>query len=108
MLQIRPAAVIALGGGAFLDAENRAQVQAFGISVWLDLDPQTIAERIGNAKTRPLLNDDATPLDALMRLHQERKAFYAQADHHLVVGQANNSKTLDALEKLFTRDKKVL
>ena len=101
LLQIRPAAVIALGGGAFLDPDNRAQVRQYGISVWIDLAPQIIAQRIGNVKTRPLLTQDPTPLDALVRLYEERKELYAQADHHFVAGHTSNTHTLDALEEIF-------
>ena len=108
LLQIRPAAVIALGGGAFLDPDNRLQIQRYGVSVWIDIAPQVIAERLGNVKTRPLLTRDATPLAALERLYEERKAIYAQADYRLAAGHTNNTQTLDALEELFTEHEKSL
>ncbi len=108
LLQIRPAAVIALGGGAFLDPDNRLQIQRYGVSVWIDIAPQVIAERLGNVKTRPLLTRDATPLAALERLYEERKAIYAQANYRLAAGHTNNTQTLDALEELFTEHEKSL
>lgn len=45
--------VISLGGGAILREENRQAIAATGVCVWLDADPEVIADRLaGDATTR--------------------------------------------------------
>src|SRR5262245_52808634 len=52
------AAVIALGGGAFVEPENRTCLVNNGISVWLDCPLATVRERLANSKiVRPLAAD---------------------------------------------------
>src|SRR5436190_20287527 len=52
-----PQAIIALGGGAYVDAENRAVVDATGVSVWLDTSMTSVRERVRPDGSRPLLAD---------------------------------------------------
>jgi shikimate kinase len=52
-----PQAVIALGGGTFVDAANRAVVEASGVAVWLEASLSIIQERIPADGTRPLMQD---------------------------------------------------
>ena len=42
--------VVALGGGAVVAAENRALLAEKGTLVWLDARPETLVERIGDAR----------------------------------------------------------
>jgi shikimate kinase len=74
--------VIATGGGAVLRDENRAAMRARGVVVWLRATPQTLAERVGDGRTRPLLAGD--PLGNLTRLLAERAGAYAAAAHAIV------------------------
>ncbi|HMK65559.1 MAG TPA: shikimate kinase [Thermodesulfobacteriota bacterium] len=54
-------AVIALGGGAILDPENRATIRASGTVIWLSAGLETILKRMSsdslNADNRPSLTD---------------------------------------------------
>src|SRR5207247_5937643 len=51
-----PAAlVIACGGGAVLDGENRRRLRAAGCVVWLRAAPGELAGRVGEGSGRPLL-----------------------------------------------------
>jgi shikimate kinase len=56
--------VVALGGGALVDADNRAFAKEHGRVVYLEVSPATVAERVGEeADQRPLLQDEeGTPL----------------------------------------------
>lgn len=67
--------VIACGGGAVLDPDNRRAIAAAGVVVWLRATPAHLAERVGDGDERPLLAGRA-PLDALARLAAVRAPSY--------------------------------
>lgn len=80
--------VVALGGGALVDDDNRAFAKENGHVVYMRVDSDTILERVGDeADQRPLLqNDGGTPLpeskmrDRIQELLEERKVAYTDAD----------------------------
>ncbi|RYY47758.1 MAG: shikimate kinase, partial [Sphingomonadales bacterium] len=47
--------VIATGGGAFMNEGTRALILERGIAVWLDAEPEVLADRVRRRDTRPLL-----------------------------------------------------
>src|SRR3954465_714698 len=49
--------VVATGGGTFVDPENRAAMNADGVSVWLDLPFEELLARIPADGRRPLASD---------------------------------------------------
>jgi shikimate kinase len=71
--------VLATGGGAFMNAETRANVADRGVSVWLDADIGILMARVRRRSNRPLLNTP-DPEGTLRRLIAERGPVYAQAD----------------------------
>ena len=73
-----PPAVLATGGGAFMEAETRALILERCIAVWLDATPETLAERVQKRGIRPLLRDK-DPLPLLRELAAARNPFYAEA-----------------------------
>ena len=80
----RPRQVVALGGGAFVNPLSRATLLRRGLVVWLDVDPDEAANRLGPAladEPRPMLGDD--PANSLRALRAERLAAYQQAHLHL-------------------------
>jgi shikimate kinase len=68
-------AVIATGGGAFMDESTRAWMAARGHTVWLDASLETIENRVSRDGTRPLFGDR----DTLSALYEERRRAYASA-----------------------------
>ncbi len=72
--------VIACGGGAVLDADSRRCLRASGCVVWLEAASETLAVRVGDAASRPLLTGRAvaTRLD---RLAATRAPAYQAAAH---------------------------
>jgi shikimate kinase len=68
-------AVVATGGGTFMDADNRAAINLDGLSVWLDVPLATIVQRIPADGRRPLAADRAQ----MERLYALRRTAYAQA-----------------------------
>ncbi len=83
------AQVMATGGGAYLDAETRAQIRQSGVSVWLRADLDILVRRLTRrSHERPLLkNGDIR--ETLSRLIDERYPVYAEAD--IVVDTADEA-----------------
>jgi shikimate kinase len=71
----RPA-VVALGGGAFTLAENRALLENNGITVWLDCPLETAKRRVAHDAGRPLARDP----ERFRSLYESRREAYSQAD----------------------------
>ena len=83
LLPIRHA-VIATGGGTFMDLENRAAINLDGFSVWLDVPFETVLARLPADGRRPLAADRGQ----MERLFVARQAAYAQAHLRLEAGAA--------------------
>src|SRR3954469_17499355 len=62
-------AVVATGGGTFVDPDNRAAINADGVSVWLDLPFDELLARIPPDGRRPLAAD----LTQMTRLYDARR-----------------------------------
>jgi shikimate kinase len=67
--------VLALGGGAVLDAETRALLAALRV-VFLDVAVKDAASRVGFNRDRPLLLGN--PRAQWLRLMEKRRAFYEE------------------------------
>jgi len=74
--------IIALGGGAFLNDLIRKNLKKFSISIWLDLNPKHIFQRIKKNKRRPLLNYAKSKKD-VEKIYKKRKAIYSLADFRI-------------------------
>jgi shikimate kinase len=73
--------VVACGGGAVLDPENRRAIRAAGLVVWLRATSPVLAARMRDtAGTRPLLPSQ-DPERELDRLAQARSVAYESAAH---------------------------
>jgi shikimate kinase len=84
-----PAAVVALGGGTIAFPENLAFVKRHGVSVFLDVPFDVLAERLaGKSADRPLFR---TPAEARLLL-EARLPFYRMADWAVSV---NGEMTVD-------------
>ena len=73
-------AIVALGGGAFIDAENRDLAEKTGLTVWLKASFSTITGRVKMDGTRPKFMDKAH----VEQLYQAREPFYALAKVHVL------------------------
>jgi shikimate kinase len=76
-------AVIATGGGTFMDPENRAAINMDGLSIWLDVPLDELVARMPADGRRPLAADRAQ----LEQLFLARQAAYAFA--HLRIDAAH-------------------
>ena len=78
--------LVATGGGTFASLRNRRTIRAAGISVFLDVDFDTIARRLGERgrRERPLFADEARARALL----EARLPSYRRAD--LTIGVHND------------------
>ena len=91
-----PPRVIATGGGAFMDAETRALMLARCIAVWLDVELEILAERVGRRNDRPLLKGQ-DPLERLRALAEVRNPVYAEAHLRVRSGDAAHERTVQRI-----------
>lgn len=89
-------AVIATGGGAFMDAETRALALGQAIVVWLDADLETLVARVGRRSTRPLLAG-RNPRTVLEELAATRNPAYTQAHLRIACTDGPHETTVKAI-----------
>ena len=97
LLEGKPA-VISTGGGAYMQQETRQIINQLGLSVWLKAAPETLAGRISNTDSRPLLKGK-DPVKVLQELAKQRYPIYQNAE--LVIDTDGLSLT-KAIEKVKT------
>jgi shikimate kinase len=89
-----PPAVIATGGGAFVDPETRRLILDRCVAVWLDADLDLLAERVSRRDTRPLLRGKE-PIAVLRELAERRSPLYAEAQIRVRSGPAPQESAVD-------------
>jgi shikimate kinase len=72
-------AVLATGGGAYVNPETRELIRLKGVSVWLKADLPVLMRRVSRRSNRPLLQT-SDPETVMRRLIEERYPIYANAD----------------------------
>jgi shikimate kinase len=85
--------VVATGGGTFVDDQNRAAINADGVSVWLDVPLERLVDRVPADGRRPLASDRA----GFERLYHQRRAAYEQAHVRLDAGRASVDALVEQL-----------
>lgn len=83
--------VIATGGGAVLDPENRRRMKEFGWVIYLDVPTHILLERTRHDSNRPLLQV-ADPAARLEALRAERDPLYREIAALVVDGSRQNSQ----------------
>ena len=73
--------IISLGGGGFINDKIRKKVLSECISVWLNINIETIYERLKNTKKRPLVYKNNQ--NNIGKIFSERKKVYSLADHEI-------------------------
>ena len=91
--------VLATGGGAILDAENRRRLSAGGTVVYLQASVAQQSARVRHGKERPMLQDK-DPEEALQALMEIREPLYleladlvVETDRRKVATVANDIET---------------
>jgi shikimate kinase len=86
-------AIIATGGGTFVDPENRAAINADGVSVWLDVPLDVLLTRIPPDGRRPLASDRTQ----MTLLYETRRLAYQQAQIRLDAARARTEELVEQL-----------
>ena len=89
--------VLATGGGAILDPQTRVGLKEHGCVIYLHARPAELAKRLGQDKSRPLLQG-ADPLKRLQDLYAIRDPLYREvADLVIDTGRQSVSTLLGQL-----------
>ena len=75
--------VMATGGGAILDPENRKLLAAHGTIIYLETSLGQQLQRVGSGRGRPLLRDGDLA-DRLRRLRADREPYYRELADYVV------------------------
>ena len=91
--------VISLGGGGFINDKIRKKVLSECISVWLNVNLDTIYTRLKNSKKRPLIyNNNQNNID---KIFIKRKKIYSLADHEINCDKLNLNQIGKKIIKLY-------
>jgi shikimate kinase len=71
--------VLALGGGAFVDPDNRKLLEERGVTIWLDCPFPRIRARVEGQTHRPLARDP----EKFQQLFDDRQDVYSKAEHRI-------------------------
>ena len=85
--------VVATGGGTFIDPENRAAINADGLSVWIDVPFDVLLNRIPSDGRRPLASDRVQ----MAVLYESRRLAYEQAQLHLDASRARPEELVEQI-----------
>jgi shikimate kinase len=86
-------AVIALGGGAFINEQNRELALKTGLTVWLKLPFSRVAERVKIDGTRPKFNGT----QEVEQLYRAREPLYALAKVHVSTDEGTPESAADEI-----------
>ncbi len=86
-------AVVATGGGTFVDPENRAAINADGLSVWIDVPLDVLLARVPADGRRPLASDRVQ----MAMLYETRRLAYQQAQMRLDASHARAEELVEQL-----------
>lgn len=92
--------VLSLGGGTFVNAENRQRLLRRGPVVALWASPETIFERVSRRPgQRPIL-DSSDPFERIQKLLVERETIYRQATLHV---STDGRRIPDVVDEIIER-----
>ncbi len=89
--------VVSLGGGTFVDPENRRRLLGRGPVVALWASPETILERVRRRPGKRPLLAGPDPLEKIKRLLSERADLYRQAPIHVQSEGRSPKETAEAI-----------
>ena len=91
--------IISLGGGGFINDKIRKKVLSECISVWLNVNLETIYTRLKNSKKRPLIyNNNQNNID---KIFMKRKKIYSLANHKINCDNLNLNQIGNKIIKLY-------
>jgi len=91
--------VIALGGGTFIDPENRELAEITGLTVWLKVSFSRLVDRVRIDGTRPKFADKAQA----KQLYETREPFYELAKVHVSTDDGTPDSAADEIIGVFRK-----
>jgi shikimate kinase len=91
--------VIALGGGAFIDPENRELAEKTGLTVWLKVSFSRLVDRVRIDGTRPKFADRTQT----KQLYETREPFYELAKVHVSTDDGTPDSAADEIIGVFRK-----
>ena len=95
----RKESIISLGGGGFINDKIRKKVLSECISVWLNVNLETIYTRLKNSKKRPLIYKNNQ--NNISKIFMERKKIYSLANHEINCDHLNLNQISNKIIKLY-------
>lgn len=97
--------VISVGGGLWMDKENRDQLLSLGWCVWLKVSPETSWKRVGmHLDQRPLLAQAKDPLAEIKRMIEKRDPIYQLAHSCFLTDDKDSKQAADEILKVLKSD----
>jgi shikimate kinase len=94
--------VVAVGGGAFLDEENRRSLKAYAPVAFLDVSCDSVIARLSGDRSRPLFPGEHEK-GKLRELMDKRRPAYRQADFTVLTDDRSVSEVADQVLGLLGR-----
>jgi len=91
--------IISLGGGGFINDKIRKKVLSECISVWLNINLETIYMRLKKSNKRPLIYKNNQ--NNITKIFMERKKIYSLADHEINCDNLNINQICNKIIKLY-------
>jgi len=91
--------IISLGGGGFINDKIRKKVLSECISVWLNVNLETIYTRLKNNKKRPLIYKNNQ--NNISKIFMERKKIYSLANHEINCDHLNLNQISNKIIKFY-------
>ncbi len=89
-------AVIALGGGAFMNKDIREKILKSCTSVWLKINLHKLIKRYKKSDRRPLLNKHTLNIN-VKKIYQLRKKFYSLANFKINCDNMNKTQIVEKI-----------
>ena len=94
--------VIALGGGAVVDADNRRLLKERSLLIWLRVSPGTVLSRVGETEDRPLLQGPDR-LKRIEELSAQREGIYAEAHVAVDTDELTEDEVVQRIQQQLCR-----
>ena len=94
--------VIALGGGAFINAKIRKEILTNHFSFWLNWDESTLIKRIKNSKKRPIAFKSTD--QEIKTIIKHRSKIYSNAHFRINCNKLTKTEIIKKIIKIYERN----
>ena len=92
--------IIAFGGGTFMNETVRNKMKNTCFTIWLDLSPKKIFDRIKSNKDRPLLSNVKT-IEEVDDIYLRRKKVYSLANYKIDCSSKTKEIIISEIENIY-------